>query len=77
MSIMVNWKNVIQRTTGKSFVFAIDIAKVQQYAVLMANEHQPDLMVKWIHPVETPTLLAHLATLSSRHLEIGDGAYVD
>lgn len=76
----VNWRNVIQSTTGKALVLAIDVAKEEQFAVLMDDESQPHLMVKWMHPVETPALLKHLATLASQRLEVAmesTGVYGD
>ena len=66
----VNWRNVIQSTTGKSLVLAIDVAKEEQFAVLMDDASQLYLTTKWTHPVETPALLKHLAALTSLQLEV-------
>lgn len=66
----VNWRNVIQNTAGKALVLAIDVAKEEQFAVLMDDQSQLYLTTKWTHPVETPTLLKHLATLTSQQLDV-------
>ncbi|MCP3870456.1 MAG: hypothetical protein GY703_20675, partial [Gammaproteobacteria bacterium] len=66
----VNWRKAIQNTAGKALVLAIDVAKEEQFAMLMDAESQAHITVKWRHPVETPELLKHLTTLSSQQLEV-------
>ena len=66
----VNWRNVIQSTAGKALVLAIDVAKEEQFAMLMNEENQPHLLAKWTHPAETPVLLKHLATLATQQLDV-------
>jgi len=66
----VNWRKAIQTTAGKALVLAIDVAKEEQFAMLMDADSQSHLLVKWTHPVETPVLLKHLATLTSQQLEV-------
>jgi transposase len=76
----VNWRGVIQSTAGKALVLAIDVAKEEQFAMLMDADSQSHLLVKWTHPVETPVLLKHLATLLSQPLDVAmepTGIYAD
>ena len=76
----VKWEKVIEETAGKALVLAIDVAKDEQFAMLMDDASQAHLLVKWTHPVETPVLLQHLATLLSQQLEVAmepTGVYGD
>lgn len=59
---------VAQSVQGKDMVLAIDVAKVEQYGVLMDRERQVVVTVKWDHPTETPELLRRLSTLPCRFL---------
>jgi hypothetical protein len=35
----INWQQVKEQTTGEALVLAVDVAKVQQYALLTNQEH--------------------------------------
>lgn len=59
----IQWEAVAQRVQDKAMVGAIDVAKVEQYGVLMDRERQVVITVKWEHPTETPELLKRLSAL--------------
>lgn len=44
-------------------MWAIDVAKIEQYGVLMDSEREVMVTVKWAHPAETPALLERLMGL--------------
>ena len=48
----------------KAVVWAIDVAKVEPYGVLMDSEREVVVTVKWAHPAETPALLEQLRGLA-------------
>jgi len=60
----VRWEEVADRVKERTVVWAIDVAKVEQYGVLMDSERQVVVTVKWAHPVETPALLERLRGLA-------------
>ncbi|MGH7262071.1 MAG: IS110 family transposase, partial [Nitrospiraceae bacterium] len=64
----IRWEAVGQRVEGKAVVFAVDVAKVEQYAVLMDSEREVMVTVKWAHPAETPALLERLRGLPCKSL---------
>ena len=57
------WEEITQSVQDKAMVLAIDVAKVEQYGVLMDSERQAVVTVKWDHPAETPELLKRLSAL--------------
>jgi transposase len=59
----IQWEAIAQRVQDKAMVLAIDVAKVEQYGVLMDRERQVVITVKWEHPTETPELLKRLSAL--------------
>ena len=59
----VRWEEVADRVKDKAVVWAVDVAKVEQYGVLMDSEREVVVTVKWAHPAETPTLLERLRGL--------------
>ena len=65
----VRWEEVADRVKDKAVVWAIDVAKVEQYGVLMDSERQVVVTVKWAHPVETPALLERLRGLACGSLK--------
>jgi len=59
----IRWEEVADRVKERAVVWAIDVAKVEQYGVLMDREREVVVTVKWAHPAETPTLLERLRDL--------------
>jgi len=62
------WKEVAGRVKDKVVVWAIDVANVEQYGVLMGSEREVVVTVKWSHPAETPALLERLRDLPCESL---------
>ena len=60
----VRWEEVAVRVKDKAVVWAVDVAKVEQYGVLMDSEREVVVTVKWAHPVETPALVEGLRGLA-------------
>jgi transposase len=60
----VRWEEVTDRVKGKAVVWAVDVAKVEQFGVLMDSEREVVVTVKWAHPAETPALLERLRGLA-------------
>ena len=60
----VRWEEVAVRVKDKAVVWAVDVAKVAQYGVLMDSEREVVVTVKWAHPGETPALLERLRGLA-------------
>lgn len=59
----VRWEEMADRVKDKAVVWAIDVAKVEQYGVLMDSERQVVVTLRWAHPAETPTVLDRLRAL--------------
>jgi transposase len=59
----IEWEEMARSVQDKAMVLAIDVAKVEQYGVLMDSERQAVVTVKWDHPAETPELLKRLSAL--------------
>ena len=64
----VSWEMVARRVQDKAVVLAIDVAKVEQYGVLMDSDRQVVVTVKWGHLAETSALLQRLSALPCRVL---------
>ncbi|MGH8627855.1 MAG: transposase [Gammaproteobacteria bacterium] len=60
----VRWEEVADRVKDKAVVWAMDVAKVEQYGVLMDSEREVMVTVKWAHPAETPMVLERLRGLA-------------
>lgn len=76
----VDWLKLSAAVEHKSLVFSIDVAKEEQYAMLMDKEHTTYLTVKWMHPADTEFLLEHLRSLPANQLEMAmepTGVYGD
>lgn len=58
----VRWEEMADRVKDKVVVWAIDVAKVEQYGVLINSERE--VTVKWAHPAETPALLERMRALA-------------
>ena len=59
----VRWEEMADRVKDKAVVWAIDVAKVEQFGVLMDSEREVMVTVKWAHPAETPAVLERLRGL--------------
>jgi transposase len=59
----IEWEEIAQSVQDKAMVLAIDVAKMEQYGVLMDSERQAVVTMKWDHPAETPELLKRLSAL--------------
>ena len=59
-AISVRWEEVADQVKDRAVVWAIDVAKVEQYGVLMDSERQVVVTLRWAHPAETPALLERL-----------------
>ncbi|MFH0343932.1 MAG: transposase [Chromatiales bacterium] len=64
----IRWEEVGDRVKERTVVWAIDVAKVEQYGVLMDSDREVIVTVKWAHPVETPMLLERLKDLPCESL---------
>jgi transposase len=73
----IQWEAVAQRVQDKAMVLAIDVAKVEQYGVLMDRERQVVITVKWEHPTETPERLSALPCGSLTAVMESTGVYGD
>ena len=60
----VRWEEMADRVKDKAVVWAIDVAKVEQYGVLMDSERQVVVTLRWAHPAKTPALLERLRGLA-------------
>jgi transposase len=59
----MNWQQVKEQTTGETLVLAVDVAKVQQYALLTNQEHTQTWLMQWRHLEHTPYLIEQLKAL--------------
>jgi transposase len=60
----INWPELRDSLNGQALVFAIDVAKEQQYALLTTQDDTVSQLVKW--PLfETPSLINQLKQLNS------------
>lgn len=59
----VNWSQVKQQLSGEAIVFALDIAKQKQYALLTNADYSVSELLWWNHPEETRGLLKVLEDL--------------
>jgi len=59
----INWQQVKEQTIGETLVLAVDVAKVQQYALLTNQEHTQSWLMQWSHLEHTPYLIEQLKAL--------------
>jgi hypothetical protein len=71
----IRWEELAESVQDKAMVLAIDVAKAEQYGVLMDAERQAVVTVKWDHPAETPELLERLRGLPWRCLTAAMGVH--
>ena len=60
----INWNQIKEQLAGEPVVFAIDVAKVKQYALLSNKENSVSELLRWEHPGQTGLLLQELQSLS-------------
>jgi malonyl CoA-acyl carrier protein transacylase len=46
----VRWEEVAERVKDKAVVWAVDVAKIEQFGVLMDSEREVVVTIKWAHP---------------------------
>jgi len=59
----INWLQVKEHVAGEALVLAIDVAKVQQYALLTNQDHTKSWMMQWSHLEQTPYLIEQIKAL--------------
>jgi transposase len=59
----MNWQQVKEQMTGEPLVLAVDVAKVQQYALLTTQEHAQSWLMQWSHLEHTQYLIEQLKAL--------------
>jgi len=60
----VNWSQIKEQLAGEPVVFAIDVAKVKQFALLSNEGNSVSELLRWDHPEETGLLMKELKDLS-------------
>jgi hypothetical protein len=76
----VRWEGVADRVKERAVVWAIDVAKIEQYGILMDSKREVMVTVKWAHPAETPALLERRMGLAGGSLTAvmeSNGVYGD
>ena len=53
----INWQQVKEQTIGETLVLAVDVAKVQQYALLTNQEHTQTWLMQWSYLEYTQYLI--------------------
>ena len=59
----INWQQVKEQMIGDSLILAVDVAKVQQYALLTTQEHAQSWLMQWSHLEHTQYLIEQLKAL--------------
>ena len=59
----IKWSALSRKAAGQALVLATDVAKEEQYAVLMGSDRQSLVTVKWNHPEESGRLIEELQEL--------------
>jgi transposase len=60
----INWATITERLSGDLSVFAIDVAKQKQYALLTNADNSVSELLWWNHPEQTSEVLSILEGLS-------------
>jgi hypothetical protein len=60
----INQDLLKERLAGEEIAVAVDVAKVEQYALLTNKEGTVSELFKWQHPEQTPEVLAMLILLA-------------
>lgn len=61
----IDWAHLKERIGREPAVFAIDVAKEKQYALLSTADESVFELIHWQHPAQTREVLAGLASLNS------------
>lgn len=56
----IDWAQLKERVAGKEMVFAVDVAKEEQFALFRDRDDSVSELIKWQHPVQTSLLLDKL-----------------
>ena len=59
----IDWVKVKKSINGERIVFAVDVAKTEQFALLSYHNNQSSQLIRWQHPQETRLMLSHLENL--------------
>ena len=60
----INWSKVTKQLSGEAAVFAIDVAKEKQYALLSNADNSASELIWWNHPEQTHEVLIALEGLA-------------
>jgi transposase len=60
----INWQQLKEQLAGERVVFAIDVAKTKQYALLSQQTNGVSQLLRWKHPKQTREMLHQLEGLS-------------
>ncbi|MCP5014125.1 MAG: IS110 family transposase [Ketobacter sp.] len=61
----INWTQIKEKLSGAAVVFAVDVAKEKQYALLTNEDKTVSAPLYWNHPEQTPEMLTHLTALAT------------
>lgn len=59
----IDWEKVKMSINGEPIVFAIDVAKTEQFALLSYHNNQSSQHIRWQHPQETRLMLSQLENM--------------
>ena len=60
----IDWIQMKEQLQGTPVVFAIDVAKEKQYALLANADSSVSELLSWNHPEQTREVLTHLENLA-------------
>ena len=60
----INWPQLRQLFAGQALVFAVDVAKEQQFALLSNTEQSESVLIQWNHSEQTAELINELKQLN-------------
>jgi transposase len=61
----INWPQLRQLFAGQALVFAVDVAKEQQFALLSNTEQSESVLIQWNHLEQTAELVNELKQLNT------------
>ena len=61
----INWPQLREQFAGQTLVFAVDVAKVQQFALLSNTELSESVLMQWNHLEQTAELINELKQLNT------------
>lgn len=59
----IDWEFIKKELNGEPVVFAVDVAKTTQFAMLSDKHKRCEKIIRWAHPQETNLMLTHLEEL--------------